>query len=724
MTDELERLQAAFRAAPAPAPQGAARAKALAAAAAAFEASEAAAKKSLGAGQEVPGEARLRSNRANGLGQLLRRYAMKLGELTSPRMAMMGGASLAALALAMVFVVKTPELGDYLDFADGPAGVEDPAVLETAEAPAEATGGLLGTLNMSSSDPGADAIAARPAPPSPPPSPSPSAAAGASATLGGHQLGLSAAAPRMSPADMQRLRVREMVTAESGQAPAKGLIRAAPSADAEAPQTGYQEQGRDRFEEVEDNPVKLTREEPVSTFSIDVDTASYAVMRKWLNQGVLPPKDSVRVEELVNYFSYDYAAPDSPEPPFATHISVFETPWNAETKLLRIGIKGYEIPQAERPAANLVFLIDTSGSMNAPDKLPLLLNAFRLLVDRLGEQDRVSIVTYAGSAGTVLEPTPASEKGKILAALDRLSAGGSTAGGEGIRQAYALAETNKIDDGVNRVILATDGDFNVGIRSTEELESFVERKRAGGVMLSVIGFGRGNYNDVLMQALAQNGNGQAAYIDTLSEARKVLGEEASGTLFPIAQDVKIQIEFNPAEVAEYRLIGYETRALAREDFNNDKVDAGEIGSGHRVTALYEITPVGSQARLVDDLRYGAPAETGAEPEAETGAAADPSDELAFLKIRYKQPGADESQLITRPVTPADAAAPGTEARFAAAVAAFGQLLRGGEHLGSFDYADVAELARGARGEDEHGYRSEFLQLVKLAETAAALERQR
>ncbi|MGF1446166.1 MAG: von Willebrand factor type A domain-containing protein [Pikeienuella sp.] len=497
-------------------------------------------------------------------------------------------------------------------------------------------------------------------------------------------------------------------------------LRLAPSGDAPAP--GFQEQGRDRFEPIADNPVKVTAEAPVSTFSIDVDTASYSVMRTSLNQGVLPQKDAIRVEELINYFDYAYDGPDSLDTPFATHVAIFDTPWNADTKLIRIGLKGYELTPEERPRANLVFLIDTSGSMNAPDKLPLLLNAFRLLLDRLDEDDRVSIVTYAGSAGTVLEPTPASEKGKILAALDRLSAGGSTAGGEGIRQAYALAEANLDPEGVNRVILATDGDFNVGIRSTEELQGFVERKRATGVLLSVLGFGRGNYNDALMQALAQNGNGQAAFIDTLSEARKVLGEEASGTLFPIAQDVKIQMEFNPAQISEYRLIGYETRALAREDFNNDRVDAGEIGSGHRVTALYEITPVGSPARLVDGLRYGAPqpAPEATEAAISTAQAA----EFAFLRLRYKRPGEGESRLIERPITAADEGAPDVDARFAAAVAGFGQLLRGARHTGDWDYSDASDLANGARGQDPFGYRAEFVQLVRLAETAAALERQR
>jgi Ca-activated chloride channel family protein len=375
----------------------------------------------------------------------------------------------------------------------------------------------------------------------------------------------------------------------------------------------YSEQGRDRFETIETNPLKLTAEEPVSTFSVDVDTASYSFMRAALQNGVLPQEDAVRVEELVNYFPYDYPAPENPEEPFRANVTVMDTPWNAGTKLVHLGIKGFEIAPAERPKANLVFLVDTSGSMQEPNKLPLLINSLKLLVDGLSPADSVAIVAYAGSAGTVLEPTLASEKAKIISALENLYAGGSTAGAEGIRQAYQLAEHNFDAGGVNRVILATDGDFNVGITDTEELKSFVERERESGIFLSVLGFGMGNYNDALMQALAQNGNGAAAYIDTLNEARKVLVEEAGSTMFPIAKDVKIQVEFNPRAISEYRLIGYETRLLEREDFNNDRVDAGEIGSGHTVTALYEVTPNGSPVELVDGLRYEGPDADGQRP---------------------------------------------------------------------------------------------------------------
>ena len=480
----------------------------------------------------------------------------------------------------------------------------------------------------------------------------------------------------------------------------------------------YRDQGRDRFEAYEDNPVKRVEEAPVSTFSADVDTASYAFVRSSLNQGHLPPKDAVRAEEMINYFDYDYRVPEDRSVPFLADVALMQTPWNEDTKLMRIGIKGYEVPKADIPSANLVFLIDTSGSMNAPDKLPLLRNAFRLLVSSLKPDDRVSMVTYAGSAGTVLEPTPVSQSSKILAALDRLSAGGSTAGGEGIRQAYQLAEQNINKNGINRVILATDGDFNVGISDIETLQGFVERKRESGVTLSVLGFGRGNYNDELMQALAQNGDGNAAYIDTLNEARKVLVDEAGSTLFPIAKDVKLQVEFNPAAVSEYRLIGYETRALAREDFNNDKVDAGDIGAGHTVTALYELRLAGAGNETTDPLRYGGGSNEASE---ESGTH---SDELGFVKIRYKLPGESKSRLIETPVVEGevsvDAKAAG-DLRFAAAVAAFAQQLKGGKYTGDFGYDDILALASGAKGDDPFGYRAELINLVRLAKSAAALE---
>jgi Ca-activated chloride channel homolog len=477
--------------------------------------------------------------------------------------------------------------------------------------------------------------------------------------------------------------------------------------------------GRDRFETITPNPVKVVSEAPVSTFSVDVDTASYAFVRKSLNSGVLPQKNAVRVEEMVNYFDYDYRLPEDRSAPFRPTLAVFPCPWNPETKLLHIGIKGFDITPEDKPRSNLVFLIDVSGSMKRPDKLPLIKNAFRMLLETLDPRDSVAVVVYAGAAGTVLEPTKVSEKGKIFAVLERLSAGGSTAGGEGIRQAYALAEINFDPNGINRVILATDGDFNVGIRNPEELKGFVERKRKTGIYLSVLGFGRGNYNDALMQKLAQNGNGNAAYIDNLNEARKVLVDEASATLFPIANDVKIQVEFNPQTVAEYRLIGYETRLLRREDFNNDLVDAGDIGSGHTVTVIYEIALVNGTGRLVDDLRYGKQ-KTFAVP-VDDG---DAGPEYAFLKIRYKLPGAQNSRLIALPITAEKAyeavdQVPG-ELRFSAAVAAFGHLLREDPYTKRFNYDDVIRLADKARGNDPYGYRIEFLNLVRLAKTARGL----
>ncbi len=471
------------------------------------------------------------------------------------------------------------------------------------------------------------------------------------------------------------------------------------------------EENRDRFERVDTNPVKLALENPVSTFSIDVDTASYSFVRSSLKHNGMPNPDAVRVEEMINYFPYDWAGPDGATVPFNSTVTVMPSPWSEHTKLMHVAIKGYDVLPAEKPRANLVFLIDTSGSMNQPDKLPLLKTSFRMLLDRLDAEDTISIVTYAGSAGTALEPTKASEKAKILAVIDGLGAGGSTAGAAGIEQAYRLAGEAFVEGGVNRVMLATDGDFNVGAFDDESLKRIIEKKRESGIFLSVFGFGHGNYNDQLMQTLAQNGNGQAAYIDTVAEAQKTLVEEAGSTLFPIAKDVKIQVEFNPARVAEYRLIGYETRALRREDFNNDRVDAGDIGSGHSVTAIYEITPVGSPAVLNDDLRYRQ------KPAAETSGATD--GEYGFLKLRYKLPDEDTSKLITTPVTTeneVDAlASVSDDHRFSVAVAAFGQKLRGSDQLADYGYDRILQIAQAARGTDPYGYRAEFLSLVRIAD---------
>jgi len=466
---------------------------------------------------------------------------------------------------------------------------------------------------------------------------------------------------------------------------------------------------RENYAHLQQNPVRLVSEHSVSTFSIDVDTGAYSNVRRFLNGGTLPPQDAVRTEELINYFAYDYPVPQSKEMPFSVSTEATAAPWNQDRVLLRIGIKGYDVPVNERPAANLVFLVDVSGSMHSPDKLPLLKNALKLLTRQLTDQDRVSMVVYAGSSGVVLEPTSGDEQAKILRALEQLQAGGSTNGASGIRLAYQMAEQAFIDGGINRVMLATDGDFNVGTVNFEALIDIVERHRNNGISLTTLGFGTGNYNDHLMEQLADAGNGNHAYIDTLNEGRKVLVEQMTGTLQTIAKDVKIQVEFNPSVVAEYRLIGYENRMLRREDFNNDKIDAGEIGAGHTVTALYELALENSDSRLIDPLRYAEKVAVNLES----------SSELAFVRLRYKAPDGNQSKLIEQSVQVSSIAAldeAGNEFRFAAAVAAFGQLLKGGAYVGGYGFADVVELAVGARGADPFGYRGEFLGLVRLADS--------
>jgi Ca-activated chloride channel family protein len=471
------------------------------------------------------------------------------------------------------------------------------------------------------------------------------------------------------------------------------------------------DEGRDKFQHFDVNPVKQVADEPVSTFSADVDTASYSFVRRQLNSGRLPQKDSVRVEEMINYFDYAWPAATSAKAPFKPTVVVSDSPWSKGRKLVHIGIKGYEIPSGDAPGANLVLLLDVSGSMDSPDKLPLAVQSMELLLSSLKPTDTVGIVVYAGAAGTVLEPTPVKDKQKIIAALRDLQPGGSTAGAEGIERAYQLAEAHFLKGGVNRILLATDGDFNVGIAGTEELKGFVERKRAKGIFLSVLGFGKGNYRDELAQALAQNGNGVAAYIDTLGEAQKVLVQEAGASLFTIAKDVKLQVEFNPATVAEYRLVGYETRALKREDFNNDAVDAGDVGSGHTVTAIYEITPVSSETRAVDKSRYAKEAKP---------ATAGSASEYGFLKIRYKLPDSDTSELIQQPILIAPRELPQNvqrDVQFSTAVAGFGQLLRGGTFTGPLSYDDIIRQAQAAKGDDAFGYRTEFVQLVRKAKVA-------
>jgi len=467
----------------------------------------------------------------------------------------------------------------------------------------------------------------------------------------------------------------------------------------------------ERYEGRDDNPVQRAGEQPVSTFSIDVDTGSYANVRRMLRDGVRPPVDAVRVEEFLNYFGYGHPAPATSEVPFRVTTELAPSPWNAKRRLLMVGIKGYDVDKASLPPANLVFLVDTSGSMQSPDKLPLLKQAFAQLVPQLRAQDRVSIVVYAGSAGLVLPPTPGDRHGEILAALDRLEAGGSTNGGDGIRLAYAVARQAYAAGGVNRILLATDGDFNVGTVDRGTLETWVADQRKAGIALSTLGFGQGNYHDAMAERLADAGDGNHAYIDTLQEARKVLVEQMQSTLLTIARDVKVQIEFNPAEVAEYRLVGYENRLLQREDFANDRVDAGDIGAGHEVTALYEVALVGSGGERLPPLRYG-PAVPAA-GDAKAG-------ELAHLRLRYKLPGQESSRLVETPVLRSSLRRePGESLRFATAVAAYADLLRGGTNVGDWTWNDVATTARGALGEDRWGLRHEFLDLVESAREATS-----
>jgi len=453
---------------------------------------------------------------------------------------------------------------------------------------------------------------------------------------------------------------------------------------------------------------------PLSTFSIDVDRASYANVRRFIHDGVRPPIDAVRIEELINYFPYSDPAPDG-DVPLSIHTEVAPAPWQPLHRLVRIALKGQSADMSEAPLSNLVFLLDVSGSMNSPNKLPLLKTAFGMLVDQLRSEDRVAIVVYAGAAGLVLPSTPGSEKGTILDAIQSLEAGGSTAGGAGIRLAYDVAAKNYIDGGNNRVILATDGDFNIGISSDSDMIRLIEEKREQGTFLTVLGFGTGNLKDSKMEQIADHGNGNFSYIDNALEAKKVLVNEMGGTLLTIAKDVKLQVEFNPTRVAAYRLIGYENRLLAAEDFDDDTKDAGELGAGHSVTALYEVIPVGVDSPVevqgLDSLRYQT---HSTRPEA------DDSQELLFVKLRYKEPAEDGSHLMDLPVM--DHAGPASEDfRFASAVAAWGMLLRDSEYCPDFALDAVAQLAKGALGADEEGYRAEFIRLVETAKTLGLLE---
>jgi len=459
----------------------------------------------------------------------------------------------------------------------------------------------------------------------------------------------------------------------------------------------------ENYATIHENGFRNVLANPLSTFSIDVDNASYSNMRRYINQGDLPPVDAVRIEEMINYFHYDYAQPTG-EHPFSVTTELARCPWNANNYLLHVGLQGKSIDKSELPASNLVFLLDVSGSMGMPNKLPLLKRAFKMLVNELRPQDRVAIVVYAGAAGTVLESTSGDEKRTITESLEKLNAGGSTAGGEGLKLAYKIANKNFVEGGNNRIILATDGDFNVGVSSTSEMERLIEKERENDVFITVLGFGMGNIKDDKMETIADKGNGNYAYIDNIQEARKVFITEFGGTLFTIAKDVKFQLEFNPAQVKAYRLVGYENRLLNSEDFNDDTKDAGEMGAGHTVTALYEIVPVNSidTAPSVDDLKY----------QEQKQVSGNISKELLTIKLRYKQPDGNRSKLLELPVKNRLTKNSSDNFRFSAAVAEFGMLLRGSEFIGNTTVESILDLAKNAKGADEEGYRSEFIQLVK------------
>ncbi|MFY0692737.1 MAG: VWA domain-containing protein [Paracoccaceae bacterium] len=629
-------------------------------------------------------EARLMSDRPR-FGARLRQGAAKMIHTLSTRGAL--AASTAIVALAVTFYVNLPELRN--------TGLNTPEFQTTAKldetdaaavAPAARDEGFV-VANASE------------------PAPEPEVGATVTQSAPKELSGLVLEEAERAGTDTVRFSADATVGVAPVTSPSMAERRAAPAAGgfSDTDMVMPTELNTETYANEAPNPLKVTSEEPVSTFSIDVDTASWGVIRSSLNRGQMPPTAAVRVEEMVNYFPYAYPAPEVDGPPFRPTVSVTQTPWNPGTEIVHIALQGRLPALDDRPPLNLIFLVDSSGSMDDPAKLPLLKQSLRLMLGELRPEDQVAIVTYAGAAGLVLEPTPARDETTILGALDRLSAGGSTAGQAGLEQAYSVAEEMAGDGEVTRVILATDGDFNVGLSDPAALEGYIARKRETGTYLSVLGFGRGNLDDATMQALAQKGNGMAAYIDTLAEARKVLVDQLTGALFPIADDVKIQVEFNPATVAEYRLIGYETRSLRREDFNNDKVDAGEIGAGHAVTALYEITPVDSDARLTDPLRYGART-----PGSEDG-------ELGFLKLRYKLPGEETSRLIEHPITASIGEAT-DDTRFATAIAGFGQLLTGSTYLDDWTYADAIRLAAGAKGDDPYGYRAEAVTLMRLAES--------
>ena len=520
------------------------------------------------------------------------------------------------------------------------------------------------------------------------------------ALLGGcaHQ---EEAASAAAPAPVERVQEQQVLKARQ-----EVMRMAMPAATGMAMQDAWQppQENREKYAALSDNPVKRVQDEPVSTFSLDVDTGSYSNVRRFLSQGRLPPRDAVRVEELLNYFHYDYPVPTDAHP-FAVTTELAAAPWHPERWLLRVGVKAVDVKAAAMPPANLVFLVDVSGSMNSPDKLPLVQATLQQLVNELRAQDRVALVVYAGRTAVELESTAGNHKEKIRAAIARLQAGGSTAGEAAIRLAYQQARAGYIKGGINRILLATDGDFNVGVTDLQQIKDMVAREREGGISLTTLGFGQGNYQEALMEQIADIGNGNYSYIDSLEEGRKVLVEELSATFHTVAADVKLQMEFNPDVISEWRLIGYENRVLREEDFRNDKVDAAEVGAGKSVTALYELTPVGKPG-LLAPRRY---------EKTNKAVPVIKGEELGFLRVRYKLPGKVQAVEFDRAVSVRDLRdQPSADFRFAAAVAGFGQLLRGGNYLGAFGYDDVKTLAQSARGTDAGGYRQAFIKLVEVA----------
>ena len=495
-------------------------------------------------------------------------------------------------------------------------------------------------------------------------------------------------------------------------AEAPAAVAYSPAAVYDVQETAPHVTNTERYQKQPDQPVKAVAQEPVSTFSIDVDTGSYANVRRFLNDGGLPPEDAVRIEEIVNYFPYNYPLPTGTHP-FAIHTQTVDSPWQPEAKLIKIGIQAQDLAKKELPPANLVFLVDISGSMNSPEKLPLVKKTLRILTEQLRPQDKVTLITYADGEALVLPPTSGRNKDEILRAINKLQAGGATAGESALKMAYEQAQKAYVKNGINRILLATDGDFNVGVADTEALKSMVAEKRKSGISLTTLGFGTGNYNEDMMEQIADAGDGNYNYIDNEKEAKKVLQHQLTSTLATVAQDVKIQVEFNPATVKEYRLVGYTNRTLRNEDFNNDKVDAGDIGSGHSVTAIYEIIPQGKQGWLNESRYQKAPAASGGK------------NEYVFVKVRYKLPGQSTSKLIEQavpavsiPLTQAD-----EDTRLALAAASYAQALRGGEYNGKLDWNAIEQMAKQAKGKDPFGLQEEFVELVKIAKSLSSKQAQ-